>query len=211
MLFVPAFGQTEQNPTLEIETIEISFSEFNKVSRDSTIIPLNQKHEDSWQLTIKNDLMYTNPDGNAVLRLYDSSKPDHFLEIGMGAPPNDKFWAALQDTKHGYVIIRKELERGWVSGGNVIMSYTKTSGMTVNNGARIVVSNLDIDIFTIDSYSVHGMESLTDPPATNSGQLRVEFISGDPKQNILHMYPFVVTAVVGGVIALLLVTKKRSS
>ena len=211
MLFVPAFGQVEQNPSLELETLEIPFSEFNKISRDTTIIPLNQKHADSWQLTIKNDLMYANPDGNAVLRLYDSSKPEHFLEIGMGAPPNDKFWVALQDTKHGYVIIRKQLERGWVSDGNIIMSYTKTSGMTVNNGARIVVSNLDIDIFTIDSYSVYGMESPTDPPAINYGQLRVEFISGDPAQNLLHLFPFIVTAAVGSVAAIILVITKRSS
>ena len=56
--------------------------------------------------------------------------------------------------------------------------------MTVNNGARIVVTNLDIGKFVVDSYSVHGMEGSTDPPAVNAGSLTLEILSGDPAKNI---------------------------
>jgi len=81
--------------------------------------------------------------------------------------------------------------------------------LTINNGERIVVSNLDIENFAIAAYSIHGMESSTDPPAINSGNLIVEFISGNPAENPLSILPFVITGVIGTIIAVLLVLKKR--
>ncbi len=82
--------------------------------------------------------------------------------------------------------------------------------MTVNNGARIVVSNLDIGEFVINSYSVFGMESSTDPPAVNSGSMNIEFISGDPAKNPFAFIPFYIAAGVGIIVAILYLTKKRS-
>ena len=75
-----------------------------------------------------------------------------------------------------------------------IISYTDRAGLTVNNGARIVVTNVDIGVFAIDSYSVHGIEGSTDPPAVNSGSMVVEFLSGDPAKNVLALFPFYIAA-----------------
>ena len=55
------------------------------------------------------------------------------------------------------------------------------------------------------------MESSTDPPAINSGSMIVEFLSGDPAQNVLAFFPFYVTAAVGLLVGILFLTKKRSS
>ena len=73
--------------------------------------------------------------------------------------------------------------------------------MTVNNGARIVVTNLDIGKFVVDSYSVHGMEGSTDPPAVNSGSMIVEILSGDPSKNALALFPFYVAAGIGVIVS----------
>ena len=54
------------------------------------------------------------------------------------------------------------------------------------------------------------MESSTDPPAVNSGILQMELLSGDPAQNQLHLFPFFLAGGIGGVVAILLVTKKRN-
>ena len=80
----------------------------------------------------------------------------------------------------------------------------------MNNGARIVVTNVDIGLFAIDSYSVYGMEGSTDPPAMNSGSMIIEFLSGDPAKNIFALFPFYVAAGMGIIVAVLFVTKKRS-
>lgn len=209
-VFVPVFAE-EINPSLVIVPIQIPVDAFNTVARDASIIQLDTLHTTSWQVTIDNDLVFANPEGNAVIRLYDKDREDTFIEVGMGSPPKYTFWVAVQLPEEGYVPIYNDLERGWSTSSKTIVSYTDRAGLTINNGARIVVTNLDIDIFEIDSYSVHGKQSSTDPPAINSGVYAVEFLSGDPSKNIFNLYPFVLAAAVGILVGVLFLTKKRSA
>ena len=205
----PAFAQEDKNPSLIIEPLEIFSDEFNVVLRDASIIMLDDVHATSWQVTIDNNLIYANPEGNAVLRLYDEQTADEFIEIGMGPQPDNKFWVAVQTPKEGYVVVHRDLDRGWYPEAKSIISYTDRAGLTVNNGARIVVTNLDIGQFAINSYSVHGKQGSTDPPAINSGSMIIEFLSGDPAKNTFALFPFYMAAGVGSiVIALLLITKR---
>ena len=81
--------------------------------------------------------------------------------------------------------------------------------MTINNGARIIITNLDIGVFGIKSYSVHGMEGSTDPPAAVSGEYIMEFLSGDPAGNVFHLFPFYVTGAVGIILVILFLVKKK--
>ncbi len=209
IFFIPAFAQ-EVNPSLIIDSIEIPAEEFNRILRDAPIIPLDDVHAVSWQVTIENNLLYANPDGNAVFRLYDANSEDEFIEVGMGSIPDNKFWVAVQTPKEGYIVVHSDLERGWYPETKSIISFTDRAGLTVNNGARIVVTNLDIGEFAIDSYSVYGMEGSTDPPAVNSGSLLLEFLSGDPSKNAFAMFPFYVAAGIGVIVGVLFLTKKRS-
>ena len=209
VLLTPAFAQDVKNPSVIIETIEIPFEEFNIISREAKIMELEQEHAISWQLTIDNNLVYSNPNGNGVFKIYDKNS-DKFVEIGMGAPPSEKFWVAVNTEKEGYVVVQSDLERGWYPATKLIVTYTERAGLTVNNGARITVSNLNIGSFVIDSYSVHGLEGSTDPPAVNSGSMIVEFLSGDPSQNVLALFPFYLAAGIGIIIGILYITKKRS-
>ena len=207
----PTFAQEEvKNPSLIIETLEIPAEEFNQVLRDAPIIELDGVHAVSWQVTIDNNLLYANPNGNAVFRVYNQDLPGtEFIEIGMGPQPDNKLWVAVQTPKEGYIIIHRNLERGWYPDAKLIMSYTDRAGLTVNNGVRIVVTNVDIGIFAINSYSVYGLESSTDPPAVNSGSMIAEFLSGDPAKNTFALYPFVLAVAIFGIIGVLLLTKKR--
>ena len=206
----PAFAQETKNPSLIIDTLEIPSDEFNTVLREAPIRVLDDVHAVSWQVTIDNNLVYANPEGNAVLRLYDQETQDEFIEVGMGPEPDNKFWVAVQTPKEGYIVVHSDLDRGWYPQAKSIISYTDRAGLTVNNGARIVVTNLDIGQFAVHSYSVHGMAGSTDPPAVSSGSMIVEFLSGDPAKNIFALYPFYVAAGMGIIVAILIVTKKRS-
>ena len=208
---IPAYAQTQQNPSMFLETIEISPSDFNTVARDSVIVNLEKPHTISWQVTIRNDLIYNNPNGNAVIRFYEFVNSEKFVEIGMGSKPDEKFWIAVQIPDDiGYAVVHSKLERGWVPESTPILAYTERAGLTVNNGERIVISNLDIETFKIGSYSVFGMESSSDPPAINSGNFQMEIMSGDPAQNQLHLFPFFLAGGLGVIVAVLLITKKRN-
>lgn len=204
------FAQEVKNSSLIIKTIEIPSDEFNRVLRDAPIVKLDDTHIVSWQVTIDNNLLYANPNGNAVFRIYDVETYDEFVEVGMGPQPDNKFWVAVQTPKEGYVVIHSDLERGWYPQAKSIVSYTDRAGLTVNNGARIVVTNLDIGVFAIDAYSTHGMEGSTDPPAINSGTMIVEILSGDPSKNIIALFPFYMAAGIGVIVGILFITKKRS-
>ncbi len=206
----PTFAQETNNPSLIIDTLEIPSNEFNTILREAPIRILDNMHAISWQVTIDNNLLYANPTGNAVLRLYDQETDEEFIEVGMGPESDNKFWVAVQTPKEGYVVVHKDLDRGWYPQAKSIISYTDRAGLTVNNGARIVVTNLDIGKFVIDSYSVHGMEGSTDPPAMSSGSMIVEFLSGDPGQNKFALFPFYMAAGVGLITGILFLTKRRS-
>ena len=206
----PAFAQETNNPSLIIDTLEIPSNEFNTVLREAPIRVLDDVHAVSWQVTIDNNLLYANPNGNAILRLYDQTTQDEFIEVGMGSQPDNKFWVAVQTPKEGYIVVHSDLDRGWYPQAKSIISYTDRAGLTVNNGARIVVTNLDIGEFAIHSYSVHGMEGSTDPPAVNSGSMIIEFLSGDPAKNVFALFPFYVAAGMGIIVGILFLTKKRS-
>ena len=210
LLTTPAFAEDVKNPSVIIETIEIPAEKFNLVSRDAPVIKLDNIHAISWQVTIDNNLDYANPNGNAVLKIYDQESHDEFIEIGMGSHPENKFWVAVSTPKEGYVIVHRDLDRGWYPEAKSIISFTDRAGLTVNNGSRIVVTNLDIGEFIIDSYSVYGMDSYDDPPAVNSGSMIVEFLSGDPSKNTFAFFPFYVAAGVGVIVGILFLTKKRS-
>ncbi len=107
----PTFAQEEvKNPSLIIETLEIPAEEFNQVLRDAPIIELDGVHAVSWQVTIDNNLLYANPNGNAVFRLYDQESRDEFIEIGMGPQPENKFWVAVKTPKEGYIVIFRDLD-----------------------------------------------------------------------------------------------------
>ena len=53
------------------------------------------------------------------------------------------------------------------------------------------------------------MEGSTDPPAVNSGSITLDFLSGDPGQNIFALFPFYVAAGIGVIVGVLYLTKKR--
>ncbi|MGQ0638176.1 MAG: hypothetical protein ACT4N1_02275 [Nitrososphaerota archaeon] len=205
----PGYAQTQSNPSISIETLEIPSEKFNVVSSDANIITLEHEHAINWQLTIENNLVYANPLGNAVMRLYDNLNKEKFVEIGMGSQPDFKFWVAVQTPDTGYAVIHSRIEDGWKPGKHVTAAYSDTTGFSVNNGERIVVSNLDVENFVIKEIAVYGMESSTDPYATNSGSLLLNVVSGNPAANPLFYLPFILAGTIGVLVVILLKIKKR--
>ena len=198
------------NPSLIIQQTDIPYFEFNKVVSDAVTVDFEQMHVSSWQAEFHNDLLYGNPEGDAVIRIYDSDIADKFFEIGMGSHPRYSYWIAAAVPETGYVLLYSSYENGWASGKPTKLTYSEQGGLTVDNGMRTVLSNLDISPFTIKSYSVHGMKGSTDPPAVTDGVFTVKIISADYGENSLSLFPFVVTGLLGLVVVILIVSKKRS-
>jgi len=215
---IPAFAQEPIigdyvqpiNESLLIQQTEISYLEFNRVSSDAVIKEFVSMHPHSWQAELHNNLLYGNPEGDAVIRIYDSEIPGKFFEIGMGSHPKYSYWIAADVPSTGYVLLYSAFENGWAPGKPTKITYSEQTGLTVDNGLRTVLSNLDISPFTIKSYSVFGMKGSTDPPAVTDGVFTVKIISADYGGNPFSIFPFVVTGIIGIVVAVLIFSKKRS-
>ena len=215
---VPVFAQEPMigdyldstNPSLIMLQTEIPYSEFNKVRGDIVIVEFENTHASSWQAEFHNDLLYGNPDGDAVIRIYDLDITDKFFEIGMGSHPRYSYWIAADVPETGYVLLYSAFENGWVPGKPTKITYSEQGGLSVDNGFRTVLSNLDISPFTIKSYSVYGMKGSTDPPAITDGVFTVKIISADYGGNPLSIFPFVVTGIVGAGVIILIFSKRRS-
>ena len=193
-----------------IKQTEIPDFEVNKVESKAVIMEFEKIHAGSWQVEVHNDLMYGNPDGDAVIRIYDSENADKFFEIGMGSHPRYSYWIAAAVPETGYVLLYSAYENGWAPGNPTKITYSEQGGLTVDNGLRTVLSNLDISPFAIKSYSVHGMKGSTDPPAVTDGVFTVKIISADYGENPLWIFPFVGTGIVGAGVIILIFSKRRS-
>jgi len=215
---IPAFGQEPMigdylepsNPSLIIQQTEIPYSEFNKVQSNTVIVDFENMHAGSWQAELHNDLLYGNPDGDAVIRIYDSDVSEKFFEIGMGSHPRYSYWIAAAVPETGYVLLYSAYENGWAPGNPTKITYSEQNGLFVDNGLRTVLSNLDISPFAIKSYSVHGMKGSTDPPAVTDGVFTVKIISANYGENPLSLFPFIVTGIIGAGVIVLIFSKKRS-
>jgi len=108
LTIIPAFAQEPMigdylepsNPSLIIHQTEIPYFEFNKVKSNAVIVEFENIHASSWQIEFHNDLLYGNPDGDAVIRIYDSDIADKFFEIGMGSHPRYSYWIAARRSRN---------------------------------------------------------------------------------------------------------------
>jgi len=210
--FLPVYAQeSTMNKSERYDFVEVPFNAFNVVAKNSTVYKLDHEHVTNWQVEIENKLKYENPNSTAVIRLYEDLSKPKFIEIGMGAAPNYRFWVAVNTQEDGYFIIQDDNKLGWTPDKYVTATHSSNGGLTVSVGQKVAVTNLDIAGFTVRDFTVHGMNSQYDSPPVNAGKMTVSFVSGDPAQNPIFYMPMIVLAVSIGLIILLLKTKKRST
>ena len=206
----PAYAQSTMNKSEHLDTVEVPFSAFNVISHNATVFYLEHEHATNWQVEIQNKLLYANPNGDAVVRLYDNLDTEKYVDIGMGSQPNHKFWVAVNTPVDGYFVIHEDPTDGWSPDNTITVQHSSNSGLSVTVGTKTVVDQLDVAGFTIKNFAVYGMGSLADPPAVNSGSMVLSFLSGDPAQNPIFYMPMIVLAGTAALIIVLIKTKKRA-
>ena len=208
--FLPVYAQeSTMNKSERYDSVQVPYSAFDVYSKNATLFKLDHEHVTNWELEMQNKLHYTNQ-GNAVVRLYEDIHIPKFIEIGMGGPPDYRFWVAVNTPEDGYFMIHDEKQIGWTPDKLITATHSSSGGLTVSVGEKEAVSNLDVAGFTMREFTVSGMNSASDPPPVDSGALTFSILSGDPSQNIIFYMPFMVLAVILVLIIVLLKTKKRT-
>jgi hypothetical protein len=210
--FLPVYAQeSTMNKSERYDFVEVPFNAFNVVSKNATVYKLDHEHVTNWQVEIENKLNYVNPNSTAVIRLYEDLNKPKFIEIGMGAAPNYRFWVAVNTPEDGYFVIQDDNKLGWTPDKYVTATHSSNGGLTVSVGQKVAVTNLDIAGFTVREFTVHGMNSNEDPLPVDSGKVTLSFISGNPEDNPIFYMPMIVLAISIAVVVILLKSKKRTS
>lgn len=208
--FLPIYAQeSTMNKSVHYDNVEIPYAAFNVVRDNATVIKLPHEHVTNWQLTIENKLVYSNPNGSAIIRIYEDPKQQKFIEIGMGSPPDRRMWVAVNTPEDGYFLLHEEKTGGWTPGQIVTVQHSSNGGLSASIGQQVLVDNLDVAGFTVRDLEVAGLDSSTDPALASSGTVSVSIVSGDPAANPIFYMPFIVVAVTGVLIGILIKTKKR--
>ena len=210
--FLPVYAQeSTMNKSERYDSLQVPYTAFNVYSKNATLFKLDHEHVTNWELEMQNKLQYTNQEGNVVVRLYEDINTPKFIEIGMGGPPDYRFWVAVNTPEDGYFMIHDEKKIGWTPDKLITATHSSSGGLTVSVGSKEAVSNLDVAGFTMREFTVSGMNSASDLPPVDSGALTFSVLSGDPSQNIIFYMPFMVLAVTIVLIVVLLKTKNRAS
>ena len=208
--FLPVYAQqSTMNKSVHYDTVEVPSEAFNVVRDNATVIKLPHEHVTNWQLTIENKLTYSNPHGNAIIRLYEEPNETKFIEVGMGSPPDHRLWIAVNTPEDGYFLIHDEKTGGWSPGQIVTVQHSSNGGLSATIGQQVLVDNLDVAGFTVRDIEVAGLDSASDPPTASSGNVAINIVSGDPAANPIFYMPFIVVGVTGVLIGVLIKTKKR--
>lgn len=210
--FLPVYAQeSTMNKSERYDYVEVPYGAFNVVTKNSTVYKLDHEHITNWQVEIENKLKYTSPNSTAVIRLYEDLNNPKFIEIGMGAAPNYRFWVAINTPEDGYFVIQDDNKLGWTPDKYITATHSSNGGLTVSVGQKVAVTNLDIAGFTVRDFTVHGMNSQYDSLPVDDGKVTLSFVSGDPSQNPIFYMPMIVLAVSIAIIIILLRTKKRTT
>ncbi len=207
---LPVYAQqSTMNKSEHYDSIEIPSEAFNVVRDNATIITLPHEHVTNWQLALDNKLTYSNPHGNAIIRLYEDPKDAKFIEVGMGSPPDYRLWIAVNTPEDGYFLIHDEKTGGWSPGQTVTVQHSSNGGLSASIGQQVLVDNLDVAGFTVRDIEVAGLDSISDPPTVSSGNVAINIVSGDPAANPIFYMPFIVVGITGALIGVLIKSKKR--
>jgi hypothetical protein len=215
MLFLPAiaFAQSQQYVIVKSERNEMfafPFSAANRERSSPLVYTYDEPKGPTWIVSVTNNLTYV-PDDNSktIIRLQEPAPSEKFIEIAMHGGEAMKFWIAVNIPGTGYAQLYSKNSSGWSTESAIVISHVSTSGLSVTDGKRIILDRFDLDGFTVGSIAVYGRDDADSPANTLAGNISFDILFGNFEESPLYLVPAVVTAGVGGIIAVLLVIKKR--
>ncbi len=134
--FLPVYAQeSTMNKSERYDSLQVPYTAFNVYSKNATLFKLDHEHVTNWELEMQNKLQYTNQEGNVVVRLYEDINTPKFIEIGMGGPPDYRFWVAVNTPEDGYFMIHDEKKIGWTPDSLITATHSSSGGLTVSVGS----------------------------------------------------------------------------
>jgi hypothetical protein len=215
MFLLPAlaFAQSEEDfqvvKTERSESFVLPYTAVNRNEEDPLVYTFDEPKQPNWIFTIQNNVSYVPRDGaRTIIKIQEPAPSEKFIELAIYGDQSMRYWVGVNTAEAGYARMY-ESENGWSTQNPITVSHTENSGLIVTNGQRIVVDRLDVDGFAAASIEVYGNDRNSTLANAYAGEMPFQVVFGRFDQSQLYFVPAAVGAGIFGIIAALLIFKKR--
>jgi hypothetical protein len=196
--------------TKNSERFVVDYDASNTFRRQPTVYQFSESIPTNWQFTIQNNLSYLETtDAKTIIKIQEPAPSEKFIELAMFSENTGKFWVAINTNESGYIRVYERDQDGWSRDQPIFVAHANNQGLTITNGKRIIIDKLSVDDFIIGSVSRYGKDELTSPDNSDSGTISFDIIFGNPAASPLYFVPLITIIVIGAIILVLLIRKKR--
>jgi len=196
--------------TKNSERFVVGYDASNTYRRQPLVYDFSKPIPTNWQLTIQNNLTYSNSENaKTVIKIQEPAPSEKFIELAMFSDKTGKFWAAINTHESGYIRVYEREKDGWSRDQPIFVAHANNQGLTITNGKRIIIDKLSVNDFVVGSVSIYGKDELTDPDNSNGGTISFDILFGNPAESPLYYLPLITMIAIGSIVLVLIIRKKR--
>jgi len=196
--------------TKNSERFVVDYDASNAYRRQPLVYDFSKPIPTNWQLTIQNNLTYSNSENaKTVIKIQEPAPSEKFIELAMFGDKTGKFWAAINTNESGYIRVYEREKDGWSRDQPIFVAHANNQGLTITNGKRIIIDKLSVNDFVVGSISIYGKDESTDPANSNSGTISFDILFGNPAESPLYYLPLITMIAIGSIVLVLIIRKKR--
>jgi hypothetical protein len=215
MLLLPAlaFAQSQEDfqvvKTERSEAFVLPYTAVNRNEQDPLVYTFDEPKQPNWIFTIQNNVSYVPREGaRTIIKIEEPAPSEKFIELAIYGDQSMRYWVGVNTAEAGYARMY-DSENGWSTQNPISVSHTDNSGLIVTNGQRIVVDRLDVGGFAAASIEVYGNDRNSTLANAYAGEMAFQVLFGRFDESPLYFVPAAVGAGIFGLVAGLLILKKR--
>ena len=215
LFLVPAlaFAQSQEDfqvvKTERSESFVLPYTAVNRNEQDPLVYTFDQPKQPNWIFAVQNNVSYIPREGaRTIIKIQEPAPSEKFIELAIYGDQSMRYWVAVNTPEAGYARMY-DSEMGWSTEQPISLTYTENSGLTVTNGQRTVVDRLDVGGFAAASIEVYGNDRNSTLANAYAGDIAFEVLFGRIDQSPIYLVPAAVMAGILGLVAGLLILKKR--
>ena len=215
ILLIPALAFAQGQEDFEVvktdrsESFVLPYTAVNHNEQDPLVYTFDEPKQPNWIISIQNNVSYVPREGaRTIIKINEPAPSEDFIELAIYGDQSMRYWVGVNTPEAGYARMY-DSENGWSTQNPISVSHTDNSGLIVTNGQRTVVDRLDVDGFAVGSIEVYGNDRNSTLATAYAGDIAFQIIFGRFDQSPLYFVPAAVGAGIFGLIAGLLILKKR--
>lgn len=217
LIMMPLLAFAQNNQAFDVikskgsEGFTLPYDATNRNIKDPLVYTYDQPKAPNWILDIHNSLSYTASSGvKTVIKIQEPAPSQKYIEIIMFGDQSRKFLVSVNTPDTGYYRVYDGDLGGWSTESAVTLTHDSNGGLSVTDGKRTVVAELDLQGFSVGSIAVYGNDDAGSTfQNANGGNISFQILYGDFKDSQLYLVPAAIMAGLGGIIGAILVFKKR--